>query len=198
MCAETLDLDAFAAAYLKKSGTTTGRQLYEVLLPKFPGLTKDEFADLLTRLAARDQINVYDQRAGSFLSFLRAWERNLWFYLSIVACFSAALTAYIIPPDSSFVILRWVLGLFFVTFLPGFVAVQALLPTAQPSGLERLGLSVGVSLVLDMLLGLVLNFTPWGIRLIPILLSLSTVTICLATLALARQFKASRGGMVKG
>ena len=192
MSADAPELDTFAAAYLKKSGTITGRQLYEVLRPKFPSLTEDEFADLLQRLAARDQINVYDERPVSFRVFLGAWERNLWFYLLIIACFSAALTAYAIPPNSPFLVLRWVLGLLFVIFLPGYATVQALLPAAQPSGLERFALSIGVSLVLDMLAGLALNYTPWGIRLVPILLLLSTLTICLATLALARQFRETR------
>jgi len=192
MSADAPEMDTFAAAYLKKSGTTTGRKFYEALSSKFPNLTEDEFADILRRLAAHDQIDLYDERPVSFRAFLTAWERNLWYYVSVIVCFSAALTAYAVPPNSPFLLLRWVLGLLFVIFLPGYATVQALLPTAQPSGLERFALSIGVSLVLDMLAGLALNYTPWGIRLVPILLLLSTLTICFATLALARQFRETR------
>jgi len=194
MRANAADLDAFAADYLTKSGTTTGRQLYEVLKPKFPGLTEDAFADLLQRLVSRDQIDLYDEPADSFRGFLGAWERNLWYYVSLVVCLSAALAAYTLPPNSPFLVLRWSLGLLFVLFLPGYVAMKALFPTREFDAFDRFAPSVGVSLVLDMISGLALNYTPWGIRLVPLLFLLGALTICLATLALVRQFEASRRG----
>jgi len=192
MAPETADLDAVAAAYLQKSGATTGEKLYEKLRTKFPGLTEDDFAGLVERLAAQDQVDLYERPAGSFTAFLGGWERNWWFFLSIILCASAALTVYIVPADSPFLIIRWVLGLLFVIFLPGFVAVQALYPTGQPRGIDRLALSVGVSLVLDIFAGLVINFASWGLTLVPILCVLTALTICLALLGLARQFRALR------
>ena len=194
VCPDTPQLDEFAAAYLKKSGPASGKQLYEALVLKFPHLTEDKFADLVERLARRGQIEVYDERTSSLRGYLTAWEKSLWFYVSIIASVSAALTAYVIPPNSPFLGLRWALGLLFVLFLPGYVALQALYPSAEFNLIYRLGLSVGVSIILDMISGLALNYTPWGIRLVPILLLLGTLTICLATLALVRQYEASRRG----
>jgi uncharacterized membrane protein len=49
-------------------------------------------------------------------------------------------------------------------------------PTSTRSGidgLERVALSFGLSIAVVPLLGLVLNFTPWGIRLVPIVVTLS-------------------------
>jgi len=188
------ELDEFAIAHLKKSGATTGKQLYEALMLKFPYLTENGFADLVQRLAERGQIDSYEDhsQASSLRNYLAAWERNLWFYASIIASVSAALAAYVIPPSSPFVFLRWVLGLLFVLLIPGYVALQAFFPAAYLNALDRFALSVGVSVVLDMVLGLALNYSPWGIQLVPILLLLSAVTICLATLALVRQLVASR------
>lgn len=51
-------------------------------------------------------------------------------------------------------------------------------------GIERVALSFGLSIAIVPLIGLVLNFTPWGIRLIPILVSVSGFTL-LATAAAA-------------
>ena len=44
-------------------------------------------------------------------------------------------------------------------------------------GIERVALSFGLSIAIVPLIGLVLNFTPWGIRLGPILVSVSGFTI---------------------
>ena len=54
--------------------------------------------------------------------------------------------------------------------------------------LERLALSIGLSLALVPLLGLVLNYTPWGIRLNPIFTGLSLLTLALAAMAVVRKY----------
>ena len=55
--------------------------------------------------------------------------------------------------------------------------------------IERLALSIGMSLVLVPIVGLILNYTPWGIRLTPITLSLLALTIVFATAALFREYQ---------
>lgn len=74
-------------------------------------------------------------------------------------------------PDS---IARKILGLIFVLFLPGYAATAALFPeNDQIDGIERVALSFGLSIAIVPLIGLALNFTPWGIRLDPIMASVS-------------------------
>jgi len=189
------ELDDFATSYLRKSGVMTSRLLYEALVLKFPNLTEDKFADLIEQLVQRGQIDAYESPRGSTLrNYLASWEKSLWFYASVIASVSSALAVYIIPANSPLVVLRWLLGLIFVLFLPGYVAIQAFFPSADFYGFDRLALSVALSIVLDMFSGLALDYTPWRIRLAPILLLLGTITICLATLALARQFETLRRG----
>ena len=54
-------------------------------------------------------------------------------------------------------------------------------------GIERVALSFGLSIAVVPLIGLVLNFTPWGIRLVPIVLSVSAFTAgCVAVAARRR------------
>jgi uncharacterized membrane protein len=55
--------------------------------------------------------------------------------------------------------------------------------------LERLALSIGLSLAIVPLIGLLLNYTPWGIRLTPITISLATFTEAMALIALARKYR---------
>lgn len=55
-------------------------------------------------------------------------------------------------------------------------------------GIERVALSFGLSIAIVPLIGLVLNFTPFGIRLAPILVSVSAVTVLCAIGAAYRRW----------
>ncbi|MEM1540867.1 MAG: DUF1616 domain-containing protein, partial [Candidatus Bathyarchaeia archaeon] len=50
-------------------------------------------------------------------------------------------------------------------------------------------LSIGLSLVIVPIVGLLLNYTPWGIRLTPITMSLLALTTTFATAALIREHR---------
>jgi uncharacterized membrane protein len=73
-------------------------------------------------------------------------------------------------------VFRLILGFPFLLFIPGYVLVFALFPARKTDrgidALERLVLSFGLSIAVVPLIGLLLNYTPWGIRLEPIMLSL--------------------------
>jgi uncharacterized membrane protein len=70
--------------------------------------------------------------------------------------------------------LRIILGLPLVLFFPGYTLLSALFPrTGSLNDIERFALSFGLSIAIVPLIGLALNYTPWGIRLYPILISLS-------------------------
>jgi len=78
-----------------------------------------------------------------------------------------------------------------VLFLPGFVVVQALFPGGRElDDIERFALSVGLSIAITPLIGLILNYTPWGIRLDPIITSLFMFTLSIAVLATCRKYRA--------
>jgi len=89
------------------------------------------------------------------------------------------LMAILLTPNSP---VRVVLGLPFVLFFPGYVLIAALYPRRSDlDGVERVALSLGLSLAVVPLIGLVLNYTPWGIRLTPILVSLALfIALCSA------------------
>ncbi|ASJ03602.1 hypothetical protein A3L09_10200 [Thermococcus profundus] len=114
--------------------------------------------------------------------------QGLWRYwdLFTIIALSLLLDLFIaFFPDS---ILRKVLGLAFVLFFPGYVFITALFPERKElDNLERLALSFGLSIAVVPLIGLVLNYTPWGIRLTPILVSLTLFNIVLAVAAVYRR-----------
>jgi hypothetical protein len=189
-----IPIDRQALAYLQKNGSMSVPKLFSELSKSNPELTEADVADLVGHLHDAGQIDLEDLPpvTTSLGRYLRFWERNLWFYFSMGLSFLNVLVVYAVPSDSPLVVLRWVLGSVFVLFVPGYVAVEALFPKGRElDGIERFALSVGLSLALVPLIGLLLNYTPWGIRLTPILTSLTVVTTALAIIGLLRRYRIS-------
>ena len=89
--------------------------------------------------------------------------------LVITAVLSVALVPLVIYTDGA---ARVILGLIFLLFSPGYSLISALFPDKYSiSAIERLALSFGLSFAMVSLTGLALNYTPFGIRLYPILIS---------------------------
>lgn len=75
-----------------------------------------------------------------------------------------------------------------VLFVPGYTLIAALFPRKDDlEGIERVALSFGLSIAVVPLIGLGLNYTPWGIRLTPVAISLAIFTITLAVIAHLRR-----------
>jgi len=91
--------------------------------------------------------------------------KNEFWFLNL---FVAALVATIIfLPGNP---LRIILGIPIAVFLPGYTFLAALFPRKmQISGIERVILSFILSIAIVPLIALILNFTPLGVRLEPVL-----------------------------
>ncbi|MCL0091512.1 DUF1616 domain-containing protein [Dehalococcoidales bacterium] len=85
-------------------------------------------------------------------------------------------------------VLRIAIGIPFVLFFPGYTLVAALFPRRDEiSIIERLALSFGLSLAVVPLIGLILNYTPWGIRLESILWSIASFIFIMSAVAWFRR-----------
>ncbi|MDD1716153.1 MAG: DUF1616 domain-containing protein, partial [Methanolinea sp.] len=83
---------------------------------------------------------------------------------------------------------RVVLALPMILFFPGYALIAALFPgEGEIDALERLALSFGLSIAVAPLIGLALNYTPWGIRLDPIVICLVLFTIAMGAIAQYRR-----------
>ncbi|MCK4928541.1 MAG: DUF1616 domain-containing protein [Methanosarcinales archaeon] len=101
---------------------------------------------------------------------------------------------FILIPPLSNTWARIVLGLPMVLFLPGYALIAALFPHRDDlDGIERTALSFGLSIAVVPLLGLGLNYTPWGIRLVPILITLSFFTLGMCVIAVYRRSELPEG-----
>lgn len=85
-------------------------------------------------------------------------------------------------------ILRIVLGVPFLLFFPGYTVVTALfVRTEGLDAIERVLLSLVMSIVVMLFLGLFLNNTPWGIRPEPILYFTAAFIFITSIIAWLRQ-----------
>ncbi|MDV2481175.1 DUF1616 domain-containing protein [Methanoculleus sp. Wushi-C6] len=108
--------------------------------------------------------------------------------LVAVAAFTAATLACVYVPVLNESFLRILFGVAMVLFVPGYALIAALFPAkGDLDGIERVALSFGLSIAVVPLIGLALNYTPWGIRLDPILASLTLFTLAMTGVAWYRR-----------
>jgi len=111
-------------------------------------------------------------------------DKDLWL-IGILTILLAVVIAFV--PST---IARIILGLPFLLFFPGYTLMAALFPKKESlGGVERVALSFGLSIAVVPLIGLGLNFTSWGIRLEPILISLAVFIIAASGVAWYRREK---------
>ena len=80
--------------------------------------------------------------------------------------------------------LRIALGIPFLLFIPGYTLVEAFFPRREGmDAIERIALSFGFSIAVVPLIGFILNYTPWGINVEPVLYSVSAFILITSTIA---------------
>jgi len=153
------------------------------------GLRTHEVARTLYKLARNGALELVDPNPPkSFLGYILS-RYNLGFAVAALLMAACLLSVYgsgLMPVMAAS---RIVFGSLFTLFLPGYSLIEALYPREDElSPLERLALSIGLSLALVPLVGLLLNYTPWGIRLDPTMAALSTLTLVLLLVSAYRKF----------
>ncbi|MEM3694094.1 MAG: DUF1616 domain-containing protein [Candidatus Bathyarchaeia archaeon] len=162
--------------------------LIESLVSK--GLRRHEAAKATYRLAKRGAIRLVDPKPPESFCAYMASRHNAGFLGASFLVLLSILTVYASGLSPIIGALRIVLGSIFVLFLPGYSLIEALYPgEGELSPLERLALSIGLSLALVPLVGLALNYTPWGIRLDPTVMALSMLTMGLLAASSYRKFR---------
>ena len=95
------------------------------------------------------------------------------------------IAATIVFPSS---ILQIILGLPFVLFFPGYAMMAALFIRKEGmGGIERVAMSFGLSIAVVPLIGLILNYTSWGITLESILYSVASFIFVTSVIAWFRR-----------
>lgn len=87
-------------------------------------------------------------------------------------------------------VLRIIFGLPFALFFPGYALMALLFPRKNQLGnVERMALSFGLSIAVVPLSGFALNYTPWGVSLYPVLISITIFILATSLAAWYRQWR---------
>jgi hypothetical protein len=161
-------------------------------------LSEREILKLVIELQDKGQIKLTERSVAtpSTLSTYLKTSPPIWYCATIALAAITTICVFTVPDNLyPWVYSRYVLGAIFVLWLPGYALIKALFPENKTivekqnslDTVERSALSIGLSLALVPIVGLLLNYSPWGIRLAPITLSLLALTLILATVALVRE-----------
>lgn len=108
--------------------------------------------------------------------------------LLVIAVWLILAVASIYIPVVNETFIRVILTVPVILFIPGYVLIAALFPEKKSiDGIERFALSVGLSIAVVPLIVLLLNYTPFGIRLNPIVISLVIFTVLMMILTVIRR-----------
>ena len=177
-------------AKLSALESVTSVEQYVQRIAEEKGVTVAEAAKELCILREEGAVRLVDPDPPTSLRGYLLSLYSAWYWLLLVAIALMLSTIYVLPQVPPFSWARTVLGFVTSLYLPGYAFIEALYPQrTELEELERFALSVGLSLALTPLTGFVLNYTPWGIRLDPIAVSISLLTMALGVVAVYRKYQ---------
>jgi hypothetical protein len=163
--------------------------------------TEEKILESILKLQSQGTIKLESQPLPASLklaTYLKT-SQALWYWATIAVATLTAATVFTVPEDFyPWSYLRNALGIIFVLWLPGYTSIKALFPVRMPiktstenlETIERIALSLGMSIALVPMIGLLLYYTPWGIGLTPVVLSLLALSLIFATVAIIRENQA--------
>jgi hypothetical protein len=173
---------------------------------------KQEILNRIIQLQQQEKIHIKPQQTPipeKFTGYLGS-NHAFWYWITMALTIATVIVVFTVSETAflPLVYIRYVLGTIFIIWLPGYAFIKALFPQHLPFAkglahtletseksidtIETIALSIGMSLALVPIVGLLLNYTSWGIRLTPIVLSLLALTTIFATAALIREYQTRR------
>jgi hypothetical protein len=129
---------------------------------------------------------------NSFYVYLTRNYLSLPFWSAVAITVLTLVSVFLMPSTVPWSLFRYVVGGAFTLIMPGFSILQLLFPAKDIRNMERFTLSVGLSLGLLPLIGLVFVYSPFGIHLTPIVIFLSLLCISLSAIGTYRKFRISK------
>ena len=180
-----------------KQKPETVEQLARQVHEQLPAFSNEQILDAILILQDEKKLRLRRTQPlpSNITDYLKGGNAS-WYWITVATTLAAVISVFSIPENVyPIVIIRYLLGAIFILWLPGYTFIKALFPVNLPIKttdknldiVERIALSLGMSLALVPIVGLLLNYTPWGIRLTPITLSLTASTLIFATAAILRE-----------
>lgn len=183
------DIDQFIIETVRKEKPRNVEQLVKLIEAECV-ISEKEILEHIVRLRNRHKLVLEAYQSPSprlFKSYILSRESN-WYWTIITLSLVTTALVFTVPENAyPITYVRYVFGSIFILFLPGYSLIKALFPNKEFDNIERFSVSVGISLALVPIDGLLLNYTPWGIRTTPLTISLLALTMASATTAIIRE-----------
>jgi hypothetical protein len=175
-------------------------QLIDFVKQKIPA-SEEKILKAILNLESQGKIRL-DKPALSVSGDLSTYIKTpqaTWYWVTMGIAMVTMIAILLVPEDIyPLSYLRIALGIIFIFWLPGYTCTKALFPVMVPiqstsksmDSIERLALGLGISIALAPIMGLILNYTPFGIRLASITISLLILTVVFANVGIFQEFNA--------
>jgi len=186
-----LRMDQYIMHIVRNERPETVEQLVKVVQLKYPIPEREIMEHILYlknqgKLAFKENLTSSSTLKGYLFS-----TKASWYWVIIALAIATTAAVFIITEEAfPFIYARYFLGSIFVLYLPGYCLIKTLFPQKELENIERMVLSIGMSLAIVPITGLLLNYTPWGITLTPVTLALLALTMAFATSAVMREHEA--------
>ena len=177
---------------IKKEEPDTLSELL-VSLKRETSLENKYLMEIIREMEGNETIHLTNQSQQKPINLERyIFSKESYWLWSIIIIETATINAeLLIGADSILLPIKYILSIVFLLFLPGYSLMRALFPGRRIDS-EIIILSLGISLSLLPLISFLLNYTPWGIRLLPVTLSLILVTTSFVLISLVRDVNQRR------
>jgi uncharacterized membrane protein len=152
-------------------------------------ISEDEIHDAVRNLERKGAVSLSEEKIqASFVqSLLDPWT-NLPLWAAVLGSALMIVSLYLLREDGSWLGVRGLVGAIFLFVLPGYVLAELLVQKDKPRVVERITVSIGLSLAAVVLIGSVLGFSEIGVRIDPIVAVLSAIIIAGAILVSYRSY----------
>jgi uncharacterized membrane protein len=172
------------------------------MLSESHNLTEEKTLDWILKLQAEGLLRLQNQTPQSLnlANYLKT-DDAVWYWLTILLEVTTVILFLGLSESANpWFFARNVLGLIFILFLPGFTFTKAILPISKSSdmasrsleAIEQIALSIGISIAVVSIVGLLLYHSPLGLNYGIVVLCLLAITFVLATAAVFREYQVTR------
>ena len=160
-----------------------------ILVKERLGLPEKQIIDHILGLQDSGRLTFEDVNTSLDKPYLSS-SRAIWYWATMAVGLATVASVFAIPENEyPSVLVRYLLGSVFIMFLPGYSVLRSLFPErmrvsgegSEVENAERIVLAIVMSMALVPMVGLLLNYTPFGLSTSSITMSVLTLTLTFAT-----------------